>query len=55
MSGEHLESFSNQLIDLLPQGKIILKVQGIYFNTGAAFNEWINRTHISYNPNDIHQ
>ena len=55
MSGESLDSFSNQLLDLLPQAKILLKVQGIYFPNGAAFNEWINRTHDNFNPNDIQQ
>lgn len=55
MSGEHLETFSNQLLDILPQARISLKVLGIYFNSGAAFTEWINRTHINYNPNDIQQ
>jgi hypothetical protein len=55
MGGEQLESFSNQLLDILPQSKVVLKAQGIYFTSGAAFTEWINRTQSQFNPNDIHQ
>lgn len=55
MGGEQLESFSNQLLGILPQSKVVLKAQGIYFTTGAAFTEWINRTQSQFNPNDIHQ
>ena len=47
LSGEQLELFSNQLMDILPKSKIVLKIQGINFPTGAAFTEWINRTHIN--------
>jgi hypothetical protein len=55
ISGEQLELFSNQLLDIMTNAKIVLKILGIYFSTGAAFTEWINRTHINYNPNDIQQ
>ena len=55
MDGSQLELFTNQLLEVLPNAKTILKILGIYFPTGAAFSEWISRTHINYNQNDIQQ
>ncbi len=55
MDGSQLELFTNQLLEVIPNAKTVLKILGIYFPTGAAFTEWISRTHINYNQNDIQQ